>query len=140
MNSWTFRLAAIPVIWLLGCGDPGSERGASLSTGTYGGGRSLSATGGSAGQAGANGGSAGTGMSSGGAGGAGGLGGGMPELDGGNDARDSDGRAADADGTADGTEQDAQRDGGRGEVDAAKGVLQIMPLGDSITNGSGGTN
>jgi lysophospholipase L1-like esterase len=64
----------------------------------------------------------------------------MPEFDGGNDARDSSASAADADGAVDGSEQDAQRDGGRGEVDAAKGVLQIMPLGDSITNGSGGTN
>jgi hypothetical protein len=135
MDSWTFRLAAISAIWLLGCGDPGSERGAPLSTGTYGGGGSVSATGGNAGQAGASGGSAGTGISSGGAGGAGPESG-TPELDGGNDARDSAGSAADADGS----EQDAQRDDGRGEVDAAKGVLQIMPLGDSITNGSGGTN
>jgi hypothetical protein len=80
-------------------------------------------------------------MSSGGAAGAG-TEGGIPELDGGNDARDSGAGAADADAT-DTAEQDAQRDGGRGEADAAdaaKSVLQIMPLGDSITNGSGGTN
>ncbi len=104
---------------LVACGDasmPADGRGGStLSTGGYAG-----QAGASVGSAGDSGAMAGTGGSAGGSSDSGSE----PDV-GASDARGTDGRDANADG---------------GWKDGGAGPLQIMPLGDSITFGSGGTN
>ena|SRR6266545_594086 len=116
-KSGRVMASAMAALVLMACSDASTadsgRGGSSLSTGGY------------AGQAGASAGSAGGAMAGrGGFAGESGDSGSEPEV-GASDARGTDGRDANAD---------------AGWKDAGAGPLQIMPLGDSITYGSAGTN